>query len=69
MSFLNIIWILFLISAFSPLVARRVLESRRISTLRKIENSRGSRVIALIHRQETLSLFGFPLIQIGRAHV
>ncbi len=63
MSFFDIIWILFLISAFSPLIQRRVLDSKRISTLRKIETSRGSRVIALIHRQETLSLFGFPLMR------
>ena len=63
MSFFDIIWILFIISAFSPLIQRRVLDSKRISTLRKMENSRGSRVIALIHRQETLSLFGFPLMR------
>ena len=31
--------------------------------MRRIEESRGSRVIALIHRQETLSLFGFPLMR------
>ncbi|UCF31017.1 MAG: hypothetical protein JSV26_00900 [bacterium] len=63
MSFLDVIWLLFIISAFSPLIQRRILESKRINTMRRIEASRGSRVIALIHRQETLSLFGFPLMR------
>jgi ClpP class serine protease len=63
MGLLDLFWILFIISAFSPLIQRRILESKRIATLRKIETSRGSRVIGLIHRQETLSLFGFPLMR------
>ncbi len=63
MDFLDIIWLLFIVSARSPLVQRRLLESRRLSTMRRIEESRGTRLIALIHRQETLSLFGFPLMR------
>jgi ClpP class serine protease len=63
MDFLDIIWLLFIVSALSPLVQRRLLESRRLSTMRRIEESRGTRLIALIHRQETLSLFGFPLMR------
>jgi ClpP class serine protease len=31
--------------------------------LRRIEGQRGSRVIALVHRQETMSLLGFPLFR------
>lgn len=63
MGLMELFWILFIISAFSPLIQRRILESKRIATLREIETSRGSRVIGLIHRQETLSLFGFPLVR------
>ncbi|TNF45872.1 hypothetical protein EP232_05240 [bacterium] len=63
MGLLELLWILIIISAFSPLIQRRILESKRIATLREIETSRGSRVIGLIHRQETLSLFGFPLVR------
>lgn len=63
MGFLDVIWILFIISAVSPLIQRRSLESRRLNALRRIEGERGSRVIALIHRQEILSLFGFPLMR------
>jgi len=63
MGLLELFWILFIISAISPLIQRRLLESKRIATLRDIETFRGSRVIGLIHRQETLSLFGFPLVR------
>jgi len=63
MKFFDLIWLLFIISALSPLIQRRSLEIKRIKTLRKIEEKRGSRAIALIHRQETLSLFGFPLMR------
>ena len=63
MGFFDIIWILFIISAVSPLIQRRNLEAKRLRTLKLIEGDRGSRVIALIHRQEVLSLFGFPLMR------
>lgn len=63
MSFLDLIWILFIVSALSPLIQRRVLDSKRLATMKEIEGDRDSRVIALIHRQETLSLFGFPLMR------
>jgi ClpP class serine protease len=63
MGFFDIIWILFIISAVSPLLQRRNLEAKRLRTLKLIEGDRGSRVIALIHRQEVLSLFGFPLMR------
>ena len=63
MRFLDLVWIFFIISALSPLIQRRSLEAKRLATLKRIEAERGSRVIALIHRQETLSLFGFPLMR------
>src|SRR5215208_601443 len=57
----NIIWILFLVQAFMPLVQKRLQAMQRLSTIRKIEKLRGSRVITLIHRQETMSFLGFPV--------
>src|SRR5437870_12093445 len=42
---------------------RRLLDLQRVRFLRSWERRRGSRVIALIHRQETMSLLGFPLIR------
>ncbi len=44
-----------------PVVRQKILDSARVRMIREIEKNRGSRVIILIHRQETFSLLGFPL--------
>jgi len=61
MDFLNILWIFFIIASLQPVIRQRILESARVRILRQLEGKRGSRVIVLIHRQETLALLGFPL--------
>jgi ClpP class serine protease len=61
MDFINIIWIIFLISSLTPVVKQRMLDAARLRLMRKIEEKRGSRVIALIHRQESMSFLGFPI--------
>lgn len=61
MDFINIIWIILLLTSFAPMVRQRMLDAARLRLMRKIEESRGSRVIALIHRQESLSLLGIPI--------
>ena len=43
-----------------PALLRRRRDRRRHALLRAIEKTRGSRVITMIHRQETLSLLGIP---------
>ena len=43
-----------------PLLQQRVLLARRIAAIHRLERSRGSRVITLIHRQEAFSFFGLP---------
>ena len=43
-----------------PPLLRRRRDRRRRGLLRALEHSRGSRVITMIHRQETLSLLGIP---------
>lgn len=40
-----------------------MLEMERLRLLERLEKQRNSRVIVLIHRQETLSLLGFPLVR------
>jgi ClpP class serine protease len=40
-----------------------MLEMERLRLLERLEKRRNSRVIVLIHRQETLSLLGFPLVR------
>jgi len=61
MDFVSIFWLIILISSFAPMMKQHMLDAARLRLMHKIEVSRGSRVIALIHRQESLSLLGFPI--------
>ncbi len=63
MSFMELFWILMLLSAFQPVISQRMLEYARQRKIAEIERKRGSRVIVLAHRQETMRLFGFPLVK------
>ncbi|MDZ7373860.1 MAG: ATP-dependent Clp protease proteolytic subunit [candidate division KSB1 bacterium] len=63
MSPTDILWIFFVLAALQPVVRRRMLEASRMRLLQRIEQKRKSRVIALIHRQETMSLLGFPIMR------
>jgi ClpP class serine protease len=58
---LNIIWVLFLVSMLIPVFTRRAVEARRRMVIDAIERKKGSRLITLIHRQETMSLLGIPI--------
>jgi ClpP class serine protease len=59
--FLNFIYVLLLLQIFIPLLQRRMLLTRRLTAIRTVEQQRKSRVITLIHRQETMALLGFPV--------
>ncbi|MGZ6387632.1 MAG: SDH family Clp fold serine proteinase [Ktedonobacterales bacterium] len=59
----DLIWIIILLSAFQPALQRYFLTMRRLRMLQRIERQRGTRVIALIHRQETMGLLGFPILR------
>ena len=61
MSIFDFFWIFFIISSLQPIIRQKMLEAARVRLLRQIEEKRGTRVISLIHRQETLALLGFPL--------
>ncbi len=61
MSIIDVLWIFFMISSLQPLIRQRALEWRRMQSFRSLEEKRGSRVIGLIHRQETMSILGFPV--------
>lgn len=63
MDFLSLFWIFIMLSSLQPLLRKKMLESARIKLLEKIELKRNSRVIAFIHRQETMSFLGFPLMK------
>ena len=61
MSIFDFFWVFFIIASLQPVIRQKMLEAARVRLLRALEQMRGSRVIALIHRQETLALLGFPL--------
>ena len=46
-----------------PVVSQRLLAWRRLRALRALERIQEARVIALIHRQETVGLLGVPLFR------
>jgi ClpP class serine protease len=57
----DIILLIFLFISIQPAWQQRQIIQRRIQTLKAFEQKRGSRVILLIHRQESINLLGVPL--------
>jgi ClpP class serine protease len=63
MSISDLFWVFLVVIAVVPFIQRRILQMMRLRALRRLEKKRHSRVIALIHRQETIALLGFPLMR------
>ncbi|MGA1845602.1 SDH family Clp fold serine proteinase [Deferribacter abyssi] len=61
MGFNELFWLFFMLAAMQPVIKQRMIESARQRLIAKIEKNRGSRVILLVHRQETMSFLGFPV--------
>jgi ClpP class serine protease len=59
----EIFWMFLMLSMLQPWLQQKMLESARIRLMRRIERQRGSRVILLVHRQETMGFLGFPLFR------
>jgi ClpP class serine protease len=59
----EIFWIFLIISMLQPVVKQRLLNAARTKQISRIEQQRGSRVILLAHRQETLGFLGFPFFR------
>jgi ClpP class serine protease len=58
-----ILTLLFFLFFLVPVITRRALAWRRVRALAALERSRGTRVIAMIHRQETVGFLGVPLFR------
>jgi ClpP class serine protease len=58
---LDIFWLFFIVTTLQPVIMQRYLEASRQRLIARIERKRGSRVILLVHREETMSLLGFPI--------
>jgi ClpP class serine protease len=54
-------WIFILAQFFVPLYQKQLLALRRDRAFRGFEGKRRTRLITMIHRQETMSFLGFPL--------
>jgi ClpP class serine protease len=63
MSVMDIFWIFFILSALQPVLQQRMLEAMRMRKIAQLERKRNSRVILLVHRQETMRLLGFPIVR------
>src|ERR1700755_982118 len=61
MSFGEFILLFFIFSAIQPMLQQRMLEAMRVRKLGQLESERKSRVILLVHRQETMRFLGFPV--------
>src|SRR5467141_3758597 len=60
---MDIFWLFFMLSALQPIIKQRLLEASRKRLIARIERERKSRVVLLVHRQETMSLLGFPVFR------
>lgn len=61
--FANLLILFFIISALQPAINQKTLKISRQNLISKIEKKNKSRVIAFIHRQETMSILGFPVMR------
>ncbi|HEY2937735.1 MAG TPA: hypothetical protein VGJ25_14120 [Gaiellaceae bacterium] len=60
---LNLLWLFLVFVTLQPLVQRQLLLAQRRRALGRLSALRGATVITLIHRQETISLLGVPLMR------
>lgn len=61
MNFVNLFFIFLIFSSLQPAIQRRIVASKRLGAIRALEEKRRTRVILLIHRQESISLLGIPI--------
>lgn len=59
----DLIWIFFIGMALQPMLRQRFLILLRARKIMQLQRLRGSQVITLVHRQETMRLLGFPLVR------
>jgi ClpP class serine protease len=60
-NFSQVFWIIFLVLTFLPIIKQQRLEIMRMKLIRQVEARRKSRLITLIHRQESISFLNIPI--------
>ncbi|HEY8487265.1 MAG TPA: hypothetical protein VIL11_07710 [Limnochordales bacterium] len=61
MSLFELFWLFLVFSTLTPALRQRAIEAQRLRVIRKLEMRRKSRVITLIHRQESVAILGIPV--------
>lgn len=61
MDFTQFFWMIFLFFTVWPMLKQQNIERARLRLHRSFEESRGSRLITMIHRQEAISILGIPI--------
>src|SRR5438132_10918433 len=64
----EIVWGFVILSMLQPVLRKKMQEIARRRMIAQIETARGSRVILLVHRQETMSLLGFSVLRYSDIH-
>src|SRR6202011_2684050 len=59
----DIFWLFIMFSALQPWLRQRMNDAMRMHKIGQLEAKRGSRVILLVHRQETMRFLGFPVVR------
>ena len=52
-----------MLTSLQPVIKQRMLSASRTKAIAKIEKQHASRVILLVHRQESMALLGFPVVK------
>ena len=59
----DLFWLFFILMAIQPVIKMKMLEAARQRLIARIERQFGSRLILMVHRQETMALLGFPIFR------
>lgn len=63
MDIFQLFWLFFIAASVWPAIQQRLRQFARYQVMERIQKKRNSRVIALVHRQETMALLGIPLFR------
>ncbi len=68
MHIFDLFWIFLVLISLQPILRQKSIELSRQRLISKLESERNSRVILLVHRQETMSFLGFPIMRYIDVH-
>jgi ClpP class serine protease len=63
MSVTDLFWVFIMLSALWPLLHQFSQNTMRVRKIQRLERLRNSRVILLVHRQETMRFLGIPVVR------